>query len=164
MMKIGEKAPDLKLPDQEDKLRTLQEFAGKWVVLYFYPKDNTSGCTKEACDFTAGLPDFFNLDAIVIGISPDNPASHRKFIEKYSLKLILLSDSDKEVMKQYGAWGIKKNYGKEYEGVIRSTFIISPVGEIKAMWSNVKVRMKRKSGEVKHSDLVKEKLEQLQKV
>ncbi|MFC1887415.1 thioredoxin-dependent thiol peroxidase [Candidatus Cloacimonadota bacterium] len=161
MLKIGDKAPQFNLPDQNDNNRTLTEFKGKWTVLYFYPKDNTSGCTKEACDFTDELDNFRSLDAVVIGVSPDNTSSHRNFIQKYDLKLIFLSDEDKEVMKQYGAWGLKKNYGKEYEGVIRSTFLISPEGKIAASWSKVKVRVKRKDGEVKHADIVKAKLTEL---
>ncbi len=164
MLNIGDKAPGFKLPDQNDNQRTLEEFKGKWVVLYFYPKDNTSGCTKEACDFTDELEEFRSLNAVIIGVSPDSTDSHRNFIQKHDLKLIFLSDAEKDVMKQYGAWGLKKNYGKEYEGVIRSTYLISPEGKIADQWQQVKVRVKRKSGEVKHTDIVKARLNELQKI
>jgi thioredoxin-dependent peroxiredoxin len=162
MLKIGDNAPDFKLLDQNDKVRSLQEFAGKWVVLYFYPKDNTSGCTKEACDFTDELNEFHSLNAVIIGVSPDSTTSHRNFMNKHDLKLIFLSDKDKLIMKEYGAWGKKVNYGKEYEGVIRSTFLISPEGNVAELWRKVKVRIKRKNGEVKHADIVKTKLAELQ--
>ena len=131
-------------------------------MLYFYPKDNTSGCTKEACDFTGEINEFRSLNAEILGVSPDSTSSHTNFIKKHKLKIILLSDIDKEVMKQYGAWGLKKNYGKEYEGAIRSTFLISPDGNIKDIWRSVKVRVKHKSGEIKHAEAVKIKLEELQ--
>jgi peroxiredoxin Q/BCP len=162
MIKINDNAPEFKLLNQDDESVSLKDFAGKWLVLYFYPKDDTPGCTKEACDFTDGLADFSALDATVIGISVDGTESHRKFIAKYNLGIPLLSDPEKTVHKAYGAWGLKKNYGKEYEGTIRSTFIISPDGKVSAKWSNVLVRAKRKGGEVKHVDLVREKLAELQ--
>jgi peroxiredoxin Q/BCP len=162
MLIRGDKAPDFRLKDQNDAFRSLDEFQGKWIVLYFYPKDNTSGCTKEACDFTDELDEFRSLNAVIIGVSPDGTDSHRKFIQKHDLKLIFLSDPDKEIMKQYGAWGLKKNYGKEYEGVIRSTFLIDPQGKIADLWQQVKVRVKRKNGEVKHAEVVKTRLSELQ--
>ncbi len=161
MVEIGEKAPDFTLPDQDGKEVSLRNFSGKWVVLYFYPKDNTSGCTKEAIDFTALKRDFEALGAVILGISPDTPERHQGFIEKHGLEITLLSDTEKSVMKKYGAWGLKKNYGKETEGVIRSTFLISPDGEIKEAWRKVKVRIKRKSGEVKHAEVVLERLKAL---
>ncbi len=151
------------LPDNMSKEHCLDDFAGKWIVLYFYPKDNTSGCTKEAIDFTELKGEFEKHGAVIIGISPDSPQSHSKFIEKHNLGILLLSDTEKEVMKKYGAWGLKKNYGKEYEGVIRSTVLINPNGEIEYEWHNVKVRQKRKSGEVKHAEKVLEKLLELKK-
>jgi peroxiredoxin Q/BCP len=160
MIKIGSKAPDFKLHNQDDKQIFLRELSGKWIVLYFYPKDNTPGCTKEACDFTDSLKNFEKLDAMVFGVSPDSTESHRNFIKKHKLKIDLLSDPDKKVHRAYGAWGKKKNYGKEYEGVIRSTFIISPAGKIAEMWNKVKVRVPRKSGEVRHVDIVKERLKE----
>jgi len=161
MLEIGMKAPDFNLKDQNNNNINLTVYQGKWLVLYFYPKDDTSSCTKEACDFTDLRKDYSQLDAEIIGISPDSIESHKKFISKHNLGITLLSDTDKEVMKAYGAWGLKKNYGKEYEGVIRSTFLISPEQKIAAVWSKVKVRVNRKSGEVKHAQIVKEKLAEL---
>ena len=140
----------------------LKAFKGKWVVLYFYPKDNTPGCTNEACDFTETMPLFDDMDAVILGVSPDSTKSHRSFIEKKNLEITLLSDTEKTAHRAYGAWGMKKNYGKEYEGVIRSTFLISPDQKIAASWSNVKVRVKRKDGEVRHADVVREALKALQ--
>ena len=162
MIKAGTKAPDFCLKNQDDKEVSLKDNKGKWIVLYFYPKDNTSGCTKEACDFTESLKDYKKLNAVIMGVSPDSTESHRGFIEKQSLGITLLSDPDKETHKAYGAWGMKKNYGKEYEGVIRSTFIISPESKIAEAWSKVKVRVKRKDGETRHVDVVKERLKELQ--
>jgi len=162
MLNIGDKAPDFSLPDQDGKLVSLSDYAGKWLVVYFYPKDDTPGCTKEACDFTDNVNDFSGLNADVVGISRDDADAHQKFIAKYNLNLTLLSDPDKSVHEAYGAWGMKKNYGKEIEGVIRSTFIVSPDGKIADLWRKVSVRVKRKGGTTKHADKVKEKLEELQ--
>jgi len=148
------KAPEFCLPNQDETEICLRDLAGKWVVLYFYPKDNTPGCTTEACDFTNELEEFEDLDAVILGVSPDSPKKHRNFIEKKDLKITLLSDEDKEVLKAYGAWGLKKMYGKEYEGVIRSTFIIDPEGEIVAEWRKVRVKG--------HVEEVKNKLKELQ--
>jgi len=134
------KAPEFCLPNQDETEICLRDLSGKWVILYFYPKDNTPGCTTEACDFTQNLEWFEDEDAIILGISPDSPKKHRDFIEKKDLKITLLSDEDKSVMKAYGAWGLKKNYGKEYEGVIRSTFIISPDGELVKEFRNVRAK------------------------
>ncbi len=157
MLAIGDKAPDFTLLSQDDTEINLTDFTGKWIVLYFYPQDDTSGCTNEAIDFTA--IDLTKKNAVIIGISPDDTESHRQFIKKYDLQVTLLSDVDKTVMKQYAAWGIKKNYGKEYEGVIRKTFLISPTGEIANIWANVKVRVKTKNGESKHAEIVFKKLD-----
>ena len=140
MLKSGDKAFIFKLPDKENNLISLDAFKGKWVVLYFYPKDNTPGCTTEACDFSVNITDFEKLDAVVIGISPDSPASHAKFIDKYSLKVMLLSDVDHKVIEKYGAWQLKKFLGKEYMGVVRSTYLIDPAGIIAAVWENVSVK------------------------
>lgn len=148
------KAPEFCLPNQDETEICLRDLSGKWVVLYFYPKDNTPGCTTEACDFTNELEEFEELDAVILGVSPDSPKKHRNFIEKKDLKITLLSDEDKSVLKAYGAWGLKKNYGREYEGVIRSTFIINPEGEIAHEWRNVRVKG--------HVEKVKEKLKELQ--
>lgn len=161
MLEIGDIAPSFSLLNQSDEEVSLKDFAGEWLVLYFYPKDDTPGCTKEACDFTDELDDFVSLGSTVIGVSADSTDSHRKFIKKYRIGIVLLSDPEKIAHKAYGAWGIKKNYGREYEGTIRSTFIIAPDGAIAASWSNVRVRSKRKSGEVTHASIVREKLIEL---
>ena len=162
MLEIGKSAPQFGLNNSDGEELKLSDFVGKWVILYFYPKDDTPGCTKEACDFTDLKVEYAKLDGEIIGISPDNASKHQEFIDKYKLKINLLSDEEKSVMKQYDAWGMKKNYGKEYEGVIRTTYIIDPEQKIAAGWKNVRVRVKRKSGEVKHAEIVKEKLEELQ--
>ncbi|MDO4674647.1 thioredoxin-dependent thiol peroxidase [Campylobacter sp.] len=139
-LKIGDAAPNFELLNQDSVLISLKDFIGKWVVLYFYPKDNTPGCTTEACDFSQNYEKFAQKNALIIGISPDSPQSHAKFMEKFKLQHILLSDSDKEAAKAYGAWGLKKNYGKEYEGLIRSTFVIDPQGKIAQIYSPVRVK------------------------
>ncbi len=162
MLQKGDKAPAFKLKDTFGEEITSETYKGKWLVVYFYPKDNTPGCTKEACDFSDALEDFRGMDADVIGVSPDSEAKHKNFTDKYDLKVRLLADEEKTMLKAFGAWGLKKNYGKEYEGVIRSTFIIDPEGVVQQSWSNIKVRQKRKAGEVKHADIVREKLAQLQ--
>lgn len=162
MLTIGDKAPDFTLLNQEDQEVSRQDFAGQWLVLYFYPKDDTPGCTKEACDFSHALDDFVDMNANVVGISTDSTQSHRKFITKHDITITLLSDPDKVVHKAYGTWGTKKNFGREYEGTIRSTFIISPEGEIAAAWRDVRVRSKRKGEEVTHADIVQKKLTELQ--
>ncbi len=140
MIEVGQKAPEFCLPNSDEVEICLKDLRGKWVVLYFYPKDNTPGCTTEALDFTAHLEEFEKLDAIVIGISPDSCASHKRFIEKKELKVTLLCDSEKEVLRAYGAWGKKKMYGKEYEGVIRTTYLIDPDGNVAAVWPKVRVK------------------------
>ncbi|MBT3315075.1 MAG: thioredoxin-dependent thiol peroxidase [Anaerolineae bacterium] len=162
MLNIGDKAPGFTLPDENGKIVSISDYAGKWLVVYFYPKDDTPGCTKEACDFTDNRNEFAGLNAEIVGISRDDADAHQKFIAKYELNVTLLSDPNHAVHEAYGAWGTKVNYGKEIVGVIRSTFIISPDGEIAALWKKVSVRVKRKSGEVKHADKVKEKLAELQ--
>jgi peroxiredoxin Q/BCP len=138
-LKIGNKAPDFKLPDAEGELISLKNFKDKWLVLYFYPKDNTSGCTTEAVDFTGSLPEFKKLDSSVVGVSPDSCKSHQKFIVKHDLAVILLSDEEKAVMEKYGVWQMKKMYGKDYLGVVRTTLLIGPDGKIRHIWNNVKV-------------------------
>ena len=127
------------LPNQDGKNVCLKDFLGKWVVVYFYPKDNTTGCTIEAIDFTKKLKEFEKLNAKILGISADSKESHCNFIEKQNLKIELLSDTEKKVIKQFGAWGKKKLYGKEYEGIIRSTFLINPDGKIAKEWKSVRV-------------------------
>ncbi len=162
MIEVGEKAPEFTLPNQDGKEVSLAEYAGKWLVLYFYPKDNTSGCTKEACDFTDELENFTSLNASILGVSRDDAKSHRKFIHQHGLGIDLLSDPQADVHKEYGAWGMKKQYGKEYEGTIRSTFIIDPEGKVAEVWRNVRVRTKRKGEEITHASKVQEKLAELQ--
>jgi len=132
-------APNFCLPDHGGKEHCLHNFRGKWVVLYFYPKDNTSGCTREAKEFTEMKEEFKKLGAIIIGVSKDSPQSHTKFIEKHNLGILLLSDESHEIIEKYGAWGKKKNYGREYYGTVRSTFLIDPEGRIVKEWKKVRV-------------------------
>ena len=134
------KAIDFCLPNQDGVEICLRDLKGKWVILYFYPKDNTPGCTTEAKEFSELLDEFEKEGAIVIGVSPDSPKRHCNFIEKHDLKVTLLSDEEKNVLKAYEAWGKKKMYGKEYEGVIRSTFIIDPEGNIVKEYKKVKAK------------------------
>jgi len=150
----GQKAPDFCLLDENGDTVCLKDFKGKWVVLYFYPKDNTPGCTKEAQDFSDKLDEFEKLKAVVIGISPDSVESHRRFKEKKGLKVKLLSDEGKEVVNAYGVWQKKKNFGKEYYGVVRTTYLIDPEGKVAHLWKKVRVKG--------HADAVLEKIKELQ--
>lgn len=136
----GSLAPGFSLSDQDGQIRNLDEFLGSPLILYFYPKDNTSGCTAEALAFTAVYEEFADLHIPVIGISPDSQESHLKFIKKHDLKLTLLADPDHGVIEQYGVWVLKKMYGREYFGVERSTFFIGPDGIILEVWHSVKVK------------------------
>ncbi len=136
----GSEAPDFCLPDQDGQEVCLSEYRGKWVVLYFYPKDNTRGCTQEAKDFTDLIEEFEKLGAVVLGVSPDSVRSHKRFQERHGLKVRLLSDPEKEVIRKYGAWGKKKMAGREYFGVIRSTFLIDPQGRVRKVWPKVRVK------------------------
>lgn len=154
MLELNQKAPEFCLPNQDDVEICLRDLLGKWIVLYFYPKDSTPGCTTEACDFTEAEPDFSELDAIILGVSADSTKRHRNFIEKQNLTITLLSDEDTSMMQEYGVWRLKKNYGREYMGIVRSTFIINPKGEIVALWDNVRVK--------EHVAKVKEELKRLQ--
>ena len=140
MIKANEQAPDFCLPNQDDVEICLRDLRGKWVVLYFYPKDNTPGCTTEACDFTDALSEFESLDSIVLGVSADSTKKHRNFIEKKSLKVTLLSDEETSMMQEYGVWQLKKNFGKEYMGIVRTTMIIDPNGVVQKVWEKVKVK------------------------
>lgn len=140
MLKIGDVAPSFCIPNQDEVEICLKDLAGKWIVLYFYPKDNTPGCTTEACDFTEAVPKFENLDGYIFGVSPDSPQKHRNFIEKKSLNITLLSDESKDVCNLYGVWQLKKFMGKEHMGVVRTTFLIDPDGKIVAIWDKVKVK------------------------
>lgn len=134
----GEKAPEFELMDSEGKVHKLSDYQGQTIVLYFYPRDNTPGCTKEACSFRDAYADFREAGVEVIGISPDSEQSHAKFIAKHELPFVLLSDPDKTVCKAFGVWGPKKMAGREYEGVYRTTFVIGPNGLIKKVFENVK--------------------------
>lgn len=140
MLKEGNKAPDFCLPDQNNKEVCLKDFKGRWIVLYFYPKDNTSGCTMEAIDFSQSLNDFEKMNAVILGVSPDSTKSHVNFVQKHNLTVTLLSDSEHQVLEKYGVWQIKRMYGREYYGVVRATFLIDPDGKIAHVWSKVKVK------------------------
>ena len=126
----GSIAPDFTLPDQNGELHTLSQYRGKKVILYFYPKDNTAGCSKQACGFAERYPQIQEKGALVLGVSKDSEASHKKFEEKYSLPFPLLSDPEHKVLEMYGAWGEKKNYGKVTVGTIRTTYLIDEDGKI----------------------------------
>ncbi|MBD3798076.1 MAG: thioredoxin-dependent thiol peroxidase [Campylobacterales bacterium] len=154
MIEVGTKAPEFCLPNQDDVEICLRDLKGKWIVLYFYPKDSTPGCTTQACEFSEAMPEFGNMDAIILGVSADSTKRHRNFIEKQDLSITLLSDESTEVIQEYGVWQLKKNYGKEYMGIVRSTFIIDPKGIVVAAWDKVKVKG--------HVEAVKEKLSELQ--
>ena len=134
MLEIGIKAPEFMLPDQNGKMHSLSDYLGRKVILYFYPKDNTAGCTKQACGFAEKYPQFREKDAVILGISKDSVASHKKFEEKYGLPFTLLSDPELEVIKKYDVWKEKNNYGKMTMGVVRTTYLIDEKGIIiKAM-------------------------------
>ncbi len=133
-------APNFSLLNSHAKITSLSDFEGSWLLLYFYPKDNTPGCTVEAKDFSFYVEDFNKLNIQVVGVSKDSIKSHCNFIANHELRIELLSDPEAEVIKAYKAWGVKKNYGKEYQGLIRSTFLINPQGQIAKYWSNVRAK------------------------
>jgi len=160
-MEKGDRLPEFSLPDHEGRTRSYSEFYGKWLVLYFYPKDNTSGCTKEAEDFSSLRNEFLEEDCRILGVSPDTVESHRRFREKRSLMITLLSDTEKTLLKTAGAWGMKKNYGREYEGVFRTTLLVKPDGTVAHLWRKVKVRQKTKNCEILHARRVLERLREL---
>ncbi len=166
MLKVGSPAPAFCMPNQDDVEICFRDIVGRWIILYFYPRDNTPGCTTQACDFTSSLPEFDDLDAVILGVSPDTTAKHRNFIEKKNLGITLLSDVDKTTCLDYGVWQLKKFMGKESMGVVRTTFLINPEGIIAAKWDKVSVRKKKKiSGEtveILHVNEVKETLEKIQ--
>ncbi len=153
-LKIGDSAPDFCLSDPDRGEICLNDKRGEWVVLYFYPKDNTSGCTLEALEFSAAEDEFKVKNAIILAASPDSLRSHTKFRDNHSLTINLLSDPEKETLQAYGAWQLKKMYGREYMGVMRSTYIIDPEGKISHIWPKVKVNG--------HVEAVMEKLVELQ--
>jgi peroxiredoxin Q/BCP len=140
MASEGEKAPGFSLPADDGSEVSLADLKGRKVVLYFYPKDNTSGCTVEACEFRDTMPRFEGVDAVVLGVSPDSIASHQKFKAKHDLNFLLLADEDHSVAEAYGVWVEKSMYGRKYMGIERSTFLIGEDGEIQRAWRKVKAR------------------------
>ena len=138
MLETGQKAPAFSLPDQNGKIHTLEEYRGKKVILYFYPKDNTPGCTKQACNFGELYPQFTQKGAVVLGVSKDSVASHKKFAEKYNLPFPILSDPETEMIQSYGVWQEKINYGKTYMGIVRSTYLIDEDGVVVKAFGKVK--------------------------
>ena len=138
MLEVGTKAPDFTLPDQNGNVHSLSDYRGKKVVLYFYPKDNTPGCTKQACGFAERYPKFTEKGAVILGISKDSVASHKKFEEKYGLPFTILSDPELKAIQAYDVWQEKKNYGKTYMGVVRSTYLIDENGKIVKAFDKVK--------------------------
>lgn len=138
MLKVGTVAPNFSLPNSSGELINLKDFIGKKVVIYFYPKDNTSGCTTQALEFKEHYDEFLSKGVVVIGISKDSPKSHQKFIDKYNLPFILLSDESLNTLKEYEVWQEKKLYGKSYMGVVRTTYLINEDGIIEAIFENVK--------------------------
>ncbi len=140
ILQAGSKAPDFQLPDHTGNTVSLSQFAGKNVVLYFYPKDDTPGCTVEACNFRDEHSALEKAGAVVLGVSPDTTKSHQKFATKFNLPFPLLADTEHKVAEAYGAWGEKSNYGRKYMGIIRSTFLIDPQGKVKHVWPKVKVK------------------------
>ena len=138
MLEVGTKAPDFELPDQNGAVHSLSQYKGTKVILYFYPKDMTSGCTKQACGFAELYPQFREKGAVVLGVSKDSVASHKKFEEKYGLPFTLLSDTEKKVLQKYDVWKEKNNYGKISMGVVRTTYLIDEEGTIVKAFGKVK--------------------------
>ena len=138
MLEVGTKAPDFNLPDQDGKMHSLSEYLGKKVILYFYPKDNTAGCSKQACGFSELYPQFLEKDTVVLGVSKDSVASHKKFQEKFNLGFTLLSDTELEAIQAYDVWHEKKMCGKTYMGVVRTTYLIDEEGMIVKAFGKVK--------------------------
>ncbi len=136
-LSVGQKAPEFILPDENGELHSLNNYAGQHILLYFYPKDDTPGCTTEACNFRDDYSQYQNAEVTILGVSPDTPASHFKFKNKYQLPYSLLADEDHQVCESYGVWGPKKNFGNEYYGVYRTTYLISPNGIIQEVFKKV---------------------------
>jgi peroxiredoxin Q/BCP len=139
-VKVGDDAPDFEVEGHDGELYSRASFAGKRLVLYFYPKDNTPGCTSEACDFRDGLGELVRAGAVVVGVSPDSVGSHLKFRDKYDLPFLLLSDRDHALAEAYGVWREKQNYGRTYLGIVRSTFVVGADGKVEAVYDNVKAK------------------------
>ncbi len=144
---------DFALPDQGGKMHRLSDYRGKWVILYFYPKDDTPGCTKEACSFRDSIEKFKERGVVILGVSKDSVASHKKFADKYHLNFILLSDEDKKVIKAYKAWGSKSFMGRTFEGTLRNTYLIDPKSKVKKIYEKVNPLI--------HSDQILKDLENL---
>ena len=142
------KAPDFSLPDADGVTRTLADYKGKWVVLYFYPRDTTPGCTKEACTFRDHIQEFTKRGVVIVGVSGDSAASHKKFADKYHLNFTLLSDESLDMIKSYKAWGEKKFMGRTFSGILRMTYLINPKGEIAKVYEKVNPLLH--SGEILH--------------
>lgn len=138
MLKTGQKAPAIKLPDQNGKVHELKDYTGQWVLVYFYPKDDTPGCTKEACGLRDNFPKFKKMKAVVLGISIDSIQKHQKFATKYELPFTLLADENKEVVEKYGVWAEKSMYGRKYMGILRTSFLVDPLGKIAKIYEGVK--------------------------
>lgn len=153
MLNVGDPAPTFTLPDQDGNEVSLADLVGRPVVIYFYPRDDTPGCTTQACGIRDQWSEFEQAGAVVLGISPDTVASHAQFAGKHDLPHRLLADPDKEVIRNYGAWGTKSMYGKKYDGVVRSTVLVDPQGAVAAVWPKVQPR--------KHADQVLDALRQL---
>lgn len=136
-MKTKQLTSNFSLLDQDGKAHSLSDYLGKWVVLYFYPKDDTPGCTKEACNFRDSFRELQKLGVIILGVSKDSVKSHKKFADKYQLNFPILSDESLEVIKAYNAWGLKKFMGREYEGILRTTYLINPKGKIEKIYEKV---------------------------
>lgn len=139
LLEPGRIAPDFTLPDQHGNRHRLKDYRGKWVVLYFYPKDNTTGCTSQACQFRDALLDFRKNDAVILGVSPDDTGSHQRFADKHNLPFTLLADTEQKVCTRYGVWQEKSMYGRKFMGVVRTTYLIAPDGRIAHRWDRVKV-------------------------
>lgn len=137
ILEVGQQAPDFMLSDENGQIHQLSDYQGKYVLLYFYPKDDTPGCTTEACNFRDDYSQYDDANVIILGVSPDSPQSHAKFKSKYNLPFTLLADEDHQVCELFGVWGPKKSFGKEYEGVHRTTFLINPDGRIQKVYKKV---------------------------
>ena len=163
MIAVGTAAPDFSLPTADGRTLTLSSLRGAPVVLYFYPKDDTPGCTQEACDFRDSLDALQALGAKVVGVSGDSVASHAKFTAKYGLTFPLVADTSRDMLRAYGVWQTKQQYGRSYEGIVRSTFLIDAAGVVRQVWDKVTVQKKNKAGEVvhRHVDEVRAALEAL---
>ena len=140
MLETGSKLPQFSLPDQHGKVHNMGDYKDLWIIIYFYPKDLTPGCTTEACNFQEALPDFNSIDAVIFGISKDSVDKHKKFADKYNLQFSLLSDENSDVCEQFGVWQKKRLYGKEYMGIMRTTFVVNPDGKIVRVYQKVKVK------------------------